>query len=309
MRKPERWISTVAFMAVLAAGTSRAWAQAQPPADSGDYLISDFDSANPMGNALRGYWYFYDDQYTPTRNDMIPGNSRFTSFLPDGQPFRDSSGRPDTTGFPAGRSGRTEDRCLRFAYVLGTRMLSCGGSCTFDPFVRFGLIFSTYAATVGLSGAASLSFWARSDSDTVTTDVSVRTRDTTRDASDYAQRFAIGPEWTRYRIILEESDVFRPPGQGARKPFVPQRACGIEFDINRGLNPARPANSLYIDDILIEGWKFRLAVPDPILRRKGPVKSAMTRFTGGSEGIFYFGDPKKRRLRFDAAGKRRFSEP
>jgi hypothetical protein len=226
------------------------------------YVMADFEGPDPLTTPLKGYWFFGDDRYTPTANDMIPGNSEIISFDFQGKPRLDSSGGFDTASFPAGRGGGKGTRSMRVAYVLGNRMLSCGGPCRFDPFIAFGLVFTTWSGTLDLSGATSISFWARSDSDTVRFDAAVATDDTTRDAADYAQAFAVGPEWTRCVIDLKPSDLFKQPEGSAAKPFDPSRAYGLNFTVNRGANASDPANALILDDVGVAGWAYRGTIPD-----------------------------------------------
>lgn len=229
-----------------------------------EYVMADFEGTDPLTTPLQGYWYFADDRYTPTANDMIPGNSLITSFDRLGKPLLDSSGDYDSASLPTGHGGAEGTRSLRVAYVLGDRMLSCGGSCRYDPFIDFGLIFTTRAGTLDLTGAAEIAFWGKADSDTVTVDVAVGTDDTTQNAADYAQTFAIGPAWTRCVIRLEPSAGFRQPERSAHKPFDLSRAYGLKFGINRGGNARAPVNGLSLDDVVIANWSAVGDTPDAV---------------------------------------------
>lgn len=265
-RNPGLILAALAAAVLGSAGKAGARATAVA-ADTDAYMMSDFEGDEPLRTPLQGYWYFGDDRYTGTSNDMIPGNSAITSFDYLGNPLRDSSGGYDTASFPLGRGGEPGSRSLRFAYALGTRRLSCGGSCTYDPFVDAGLVFANAPDTLDLTGATAISFWARSDSDTVYAQVAWGTRDSLADAPDYARIFAIGPEWRKYSLRPEPSEDFKQPERGARKPFMPSQSYGLIFGVNRGLNSAAPVNALRIDDVAIEGWAYPEPVPDGIRRR------------------------------------------
>jgi hypothetical protein len=142
-------------------------------------------------------------------------------------------------------------------FALGNRKLSCGTGCSYEPYIGWGLNFNYQAPpndTIDLTGATAISFWAKSDSDTVTVSFSVMTFDTTPNSADYSQEFRIGPTWAKYTCGLKPSAEFKEPSYAAPKPFNVQHATGIGFGFNRGANSKKPTNGIVVDDILIEHW-------------------------------------------------------
>lgn len=254
---------------ILAAALTSAAQAYAGGADTSEYMMSDFESGQILGTPLNGYWYNYTDKNTATAIDTVYGNSRITSFDSSGFPFTDSMGYYDARTFPVGRAGDSGTHSLRIAYALGDRKLSCGAACSYDPYIGFGMRFTTNADTLDLTGATAITFWAKSEDSTVVVDVSVGTRDTTTGASDYSQSFTIGKEWKQYEILLVTSAVFKQPAWAARKPFDPKVATGVNFGISLGANPGRPENGILVDDLAVRNWVYvdPNTIPDALVRR------------------------------------------
>jgi hypothetical protein len=254
-------------------------------ADTNNYIMSDFEITNPMSTPLNGFWFTYGDRLTATEIDTIMGNSRVTSFdSSTGGPLYDSLYNYDVKTFPIGRTGEVGSRSMRFAYELGDRRLSCGGTCTYDPYVGFGLTFTTLMDTAGnnildFTGATAISFWAKAEKDSITVNISVGTKDTTTNASDYGKTLTIsGPEWKKYTISLVEPTGLTQPSWAAKKPFDLKRATGIGFGINRGMNSLAPSNTLLIDDVVIENWKY--VDPAEVVAVRSPNRAHASRSGG-----------------------------
>lgn len=235
-----------------------------------DYVVTDFESGQ-LNTPLNGYWYVFTDRNSATPVDTVFGNSVLTSFDEGGFPFYDSLGNPDPRTFPAGH-GDGSTRALRFAYQLGDRRLSCGESCTYAPYVGFGLGFSTLADTVDLTGAAGIAFWAKAEKAPLVLNVSVGTRDTSTTAPDYSQRFVLDTAWKRCTIELKASEAFKQPAYGPRKPFNPTVVKSMNFGVNRGENDSLPENALHLDDLVILAWSW--VDPTAIPRRPARAGSA-----------------------------------
>ncbi len=238
----------------LAVGNGHA--QAVPPADTTSYMVTDFESPEPLNTPLYGYWFNYTDQNSSTAVDSIHGNSTLTSFDSTGAYFRDTLGYPDARTFPRGHTGDSGTHCLRFGYALGNRSLSCGGICTYPPYVGFGVTFTTNADTLDLTGATSISFWAKADTAPLALNTSFATVDTTTNASDYGQAFTIDTTWKLYSITLKPSVDFKQPSYSAHKPFELTHAKGLGFNVSAGGNAAHLVNGLLIDDVSIQNWKY-----------------------------------------------------
>jgi hypothetical protein len=251
--------------------------------DTTNYNMSDFEISNPMSTPLNGFWFTYGDRLTPTEIDTVMGNSRITSFdSSSGGPLYDSLYNYDERTFPVGRSGVAGSRSMRFAYELGDRRLSCGAACTYDPYVGFGLTFTTMMDTAGynildLTGATAISFWAKAEKDSIMVNFSVGTKDTTPNTSDYGKTLKItGPEWKKYTISLVEPTGMTQPSWATKKSFDLKRATGIGFGINRGTNSLLPSNTLFIDDVVIENWQY----VDPTVAVRSPNRAHASRSAG-----------------------------
>lgn len=254
---------------MLAAALATAAHASAGKADTSEYMMTDFESGQILGTPLNGYWYNYTDRNTATAIDTVFGNSRITSFDSSGFPFTDSMGFYDARTFPVGRAGDSGTHSLRIAYALGDRKLSCGGTCSYDPYIGFGMRFTTMADTLNLTGATAITFWAKSEDSTVVMDISVGTRDTTTGASDYSQSFTIGKEWKQYEIRLVPSADFKQPAWAARKPFNLAVATGVNFGISLGANAGRPVNGVLVDDLAIQHWEYvdPNTIPDALVHR------------------------------------------
>jgi hypothetical protein len=247
-------------------------AGADEPADTTDYIMSDFETAS-LSTPLWGFWYTFTDVNSATAVDTVMGNSYLTSFDEFGQPLLDSLFMPDARTFPPGYS-EFSTRALRFAYVLGNRRLSCGDSCTYAPYVGFGIGFSTQAEYLDLTGSPGIAFWAKAESAPLVMEVSVATVDTATGAPDYSMRLAVDTTWKRYTIPLAAGPGFAQPDWGPRKPFDITKVKGMGFGINRGTNPDDTANAVLIDDLTILDWIYVEPV-DPASVRQGAAASAM----------------------------------
>jgi hypothetical protein len=261
---------------VLAIGLSLPQAvEAADTPDTTDYVMSDFETAT-LSTPLWGFWYTFTDRNSATEVDTVYGNSYLTSFDSTGQPLLDSLFMPDVRSFPPGYS-EFSTRALRFAYVLGDRKLSCGAACTYEPYVGFGIGFSTQVEYLDLTGSPGIAFWAKAESAPVVMDVSVGTVDTSTaaiGAPDYSMLVTVDTVWKQYVIPLVAGPDFAQPAWGPRKPFDATKVKGMNFGINRGANPEDTINAVLIDDLSILDWTYVEPV-DPSSIRKASAASAM----------------------------------
>lgn len=263
MRRLNGLIISAAVAAVIGAigenaEAAGAKAQTRAYADTGNFVLANFEQ-NMQSTQWNGYWFNYTDKYTPSAADStVMGNSTLTSLDSNGYPFYDTAGYYDARTYPIGRTGETDSHSYHMAFALGDRKLGCGTGCSYDPYVGWGLNFTTYQAaphdTVDLTGATAISWWAKSDSDTVTVSFTVSTHDTTPNSADYAQTFKIGPTWAKYTCNLVPSADFKQPSYAAHKPFDPRYVFGIGWGFNRGQNSKKPTDGIDLDDIVIEHW-------------------------------------------------------
>jgi hypothetical protein len=253
-----QWIVAPVFAAVL--GMAAGEARAQAAVDTNNTVIADFET-NLGSTMWNGYWFHFNDANSPSAADStLKGNSVITSLDSMGYPFTDTSGYYDRRSYPLGPTGEADSHSLRMAFKFGDRLLSCGAACTYEPYVGWALILTTYhfapADTFDLTGATAISFWAKSDTDTVTVNYSLIIRDSI-DTPDYSQAIKVGPTWKKYSISLNPATtLLAQPTWAVKKPFNMKHVAGMGFGFNRGDNKKITANGMSIDDITIENWKY-----------------------------------------------------
>lgn len=222
--------------------------------DTASYVMTNFDDFQ-LTTPLFGFWFGYTDRNSKAFPDtLLTGESFLWTWDSLGMaPLFDSLGMPDSATFPVGYNG-APGRAMKVGYQLGSRRLTCGGTCSYDPYIGFGTGFSTMGdRTLDLSSATTISFWAKADSAPLVVGVSVS--DTTA-APDYGQNFTLTKEWKQYRITLAASLEFKQPNYGIKEPFNKKIITGLNFGINKGSNPLIARNAIYVDDITIQNWKY-----------------------------------------------------
>lgn len=254
----KQWIMAPVCAAVL--GMAVGEARAQATVDTNNTVIADFET-NLQSTMWNGYWYHFNDANSVSAEDStLYGNSVITSLDSSGYPFTDTSGYYDRRSYPLGPTGEADSHSLRMSFQFGDRMLSCGTGCSYEPYVGWGLVLTTYRPspmdTFDLTGATVISFWAKSDTDTVTVNFSLMIRDTTN-APDYSQSIKVGPAWKKYSVSLDPATtLLQQPSWATKKPFNVKHVGGMGFGFNRGENKKNTANGMSIDDITIEHWKY-----------------------------------------------------
>ena len=259
MQKRNDWLTTTIFSAALVVACGNAHAST----DTTNYLLADFETS--LGTTpWYGYWFHFTDVGSKSAADTaLMGNSTITSLDSMGYPFYDDSGYYDRKTYPLGRSGEPDSHSSRMAFALGDRPLSCAppAGCSYAPYVGWAMIFTTQHGsnpndTIDLTGAAAISFWAKSDTDTVTVNFSLIIRDS-NNLPDYSMAIKVGPQWTKYNISLNPATLLlKQPEWATKKPFDLRHVAGMGFGFNRADNGKLPTNGMSIDDILIENWKY-----------------------------------------------------
>jgi len=241
------------------AEAASAKAQARAYVDTANFVLANFEY-NLGGTPWNGYWFDYTDQNSATAADTtLRGNSTITSMDSTGHPFPNDTltGDYDPRTYPIGRTGEVGSHSFHMAYALGDRKLSCGASCSYDPYVGWGLNFNYQYPpndTIDLTGATAISFWAKADTDTVTVSFTVMTWDTTPNFANYSQEYKIGPTWKKYSCNLVASADFKQPSYAPQIPFNATHATGIGFGFSRTSNSKHPTDGIVLDDVLIEHW-------------------------------------------------------
>jgi Carbohydrate binding domain (family 11) len=314
MHSNSKWVKSLGIAAFAVWGLSVQSTQAQP-VDTVNYLLSDFENSVD-GTPHNGGWFSWTDNNEKSFEDTtLLGNSRLTSVDSFGQYFVDTNWNYLPESFPLGREGLPNTRSKRMGFALGDRKLSCGAECSYDPHVGWGVNF-TYLGihdpykNFDLTGATAISFWAKSDSDTVTFSFTVSIKDTTVESPDYSTLVKVGPEWKKYTIPLS-TDVLAQPSWATPKAFNLQMVTGVSFGFNRGQNSDHPTNGMSIDDVLIENWQYK-APPEPEPEPEEPISiknglraaSMRGKLPAQSYGPrVHFVTPNGRKLPIDAAGR------
>lgn len=313
MHDNRKWATSLGIAAIAVWGLAAQGPMAQT-VDTVNYLVSDFEG-NVDGTTHNGGVHSWTDNgETAFEDTALFGNSRITSVDSFGQYFMDTLGYlPES--FPLGREGLPNTRSKRMGFALGDRKLSCGGTCSYDPHVGWVVNFTyshpeTYN-TFDLTGATAISFWAKSDSDTVTFTFSLGIKDTLVSGPDYGAVMKVGPVWKKYTVPLN-SVFLSHPGWGAVKDFNLKMVSGFSFGFNKGQNATRPTNGMSIDDIYIDNWQYvpppipePEPEPEPISIRKG-LRAASMRGKAPMQDHgprIHFITPDGRKLPLDASGR------
>lgn len=230
-----------------------AFAQTSPNSDTADFILADFNGS--ASTYFGGATYSFTDNGSATQIDTVFGNSVLTAFGSFTESTYDSLGNLNPKIYPVGHGGDSTNRALRFGFILGDRKLSCETSCEYPAYVGFTTGLRSYD-TLDMSGSAGLAFWAKADSAPLTFNFSVATRDTTTGAAEYAQSFTVDTAWKLCVIKLEASADFKQPSWSPAKPFVASRATGVAVGVNAGDNPTRLTNALWIDNLMLQKWKY-----------------------------------------------------
>jgi hypothetical protein len=252
------WIIAPVLAAVL--GMAAGEVRAQADVDTNNTVITDFEY-NMRTTQWGGYWYSFNDFNSPAASDTtLRGNSQITSADSLGNPFfDDSTGYYDKRSYPLGRSGEADSHSMRMAFAFGDRLLSCGTGCTYQPYVGWGLRL-TYKGrpddTFDMTGATAITFWAKSDTDTVTVNFSLMISDSI-DLPDYSQAIKVGPVWKQYTVSLNPATtLLMQPTWAAKKAFDLRHVSGMGFGFNRGENSKVTTNGMSIDEITVVKWRY-----------------------------------------------------
>ncbi|MEO7426701.1 MAG: hypothetical protein ABI036_16040 [Fibrobacteria bacterium] len=276
-------------------------AQPNPGTDTVDFNMTDFENFNNQ-TSFGGYWATWTDQGSATAIDTIYGNSILTAYGSSGSSLYDSVGNPNREVRPVGHTGDTTTSGLRFGYQLGNRSLSCGAACVYPPYVGFGCGFKPYSGdTLDFTGAAGIAFWAKADSAPLVVGVSVTAIDTADpNAPSYSQNFSLDTTWRLYTIKLVASDSFKLPSYATQKPFLRSRVKGIAFGFSLADNAAHPANAMWIDDLVIQKWKY---VEPPVPEDTIPIAIRALAASDRRFGVLKTGDGWRVRLPSIYAGQ------
>ena len=277
-----------AFSILLAAAPSFA-------ADSTSTLVSDFEDGLG-GNNLLGRWFYFNDEASG-------GNSKVTT-------ADTSHGWWDSTSLGAGYGG--SKYCGRLGFRFGDKKAGKCDSTACNQWndAGIGTELKYLDSVQDIRGATSLTFMAKAA--TPMKVVFLLNTFNVKDYSFYRQTFAIGVDWKQYTVTLKRSASFAQAAWG--NPQVPLdlgMVTGISWDATTADNPGLKGDTLSLDDVRINGWKwvdpFGLGIgPRPI--SMGAAGSGAGRAGGlrhgriletlqGSDGSLWIGDASGRGTR------------
>ncbi|MDB5104117.1 MAG: hypothetical protein JWP91_1806 [Fibrobacteres bacterium] len=208
-------------------------------------LVDDLEGGNSI-NRFGGQWSFSGDFWDK-------GNSKILSAVDTAAEipfFKGSYGG----GYPGGTGNAAELR-FRFGTVKpGTP------PDTYDNNVNMSSPFGPDDAVLNLTGAQSITFYARS-SKALQVEVALPTANIT-DYAYYSAMIATTSAWTKYTIKLATGagGLTRRPF-GVNKPLDLSQASAVTWEINKGKNASVTEATLWVDDVTIQGYTF--VAPEP----------------------------------------------
>lgn len=214
-------------------------------AAQGQALVDDLEGGHSI-NRFGGMWSFSGDFWDKGDSKILSAvdTSLQIPFFKGGY----GGGYPDGTGHAAK---------LHFRFGLtkpGTP------PNTYDNNVNMTAPFGADDAVLDLTGAASFSFYAKSDRN-LQVEVVLPTLNIT-DWAYYSAMITATPTWTKHTIKLATG----PGGLtrrnfGVNKPLDLAQALGIQWEVNKGKNASVSEAILWIDEVYIEGYTYAPGEP------------------------------------------------
>lgn len=237
---------SVLMAGLLAAALS---AGAATPVSS---VIDDYEAGSNQ-NRFLGYSYFYADA-------ADGGTSVVTSSSP-GATASELLVDP-AKSFDAGNNGSSKSLKLDFTY--GTNKPTCGAGCNYGQMVGFGtqLIAGTDPVGTGegkvidITGATAISFYAKA-----TEAMKVRVEITTTAVKDFAfhrGEVTVSTAWEKHTVMLMPGlgGINQPSWTSTELPFDPTTVQKLQFQISADDNATLTAGTLWLDDIVMEGYSW-----------------------------------------------------
>lgn len=230
---------TPAFLAMALATLALA------PAAQGQALVDDMEGGNSI-DKFGGTWGFSGDFWDKGDSKILSSVDTSLAF-----PFFKGAyggGYPDGTGNAA-----------KLQFRFGTTKPGTPPN-TYDNFVNMTAPFAPDDGVINLTGAASISFYAKSDK-AMQVEV-VLTAANITDYAYYGTMISVGSNWTKYTVKLTTGTggLTRRPF-GVVKPLDLSQAQGMQWEVNKGKNAGITAGTLWIDNLTIEGYTWVPAEP------------------------------------------------
>jgi hypothetical protein len=214
------------------------------PVLSEDFLVSDFND-RVIDNALGSTW-------DPITDVDSHGNSRLTVGDTNYDPVE-----CDTTCFGPGYG--SAGYAFKMGFVYGDSMPHGDGLDTghFDPEMNLETqVLDTLGSPGGdLTGATSVSFWAKADKNLAVRFIVGQT--TITDYAYHGQDIAVTTQWKKFTITFSDTAKFHQPDwAGEKVPFDIAHINSFDFNISKGNNASVTGADFYLDDFTVQGWAY-----------------------------------------------------
>jgi hypothetical protein len=233
-----RRIGSLCIAAVSAASTT---------VMAADAIIDDCEGGTNQ-NKFGAYWYFYDDQGDG-------GNSTITGAIHDPVTKKITAGCA-----PIATQGNNGTAGYQMNYTIGTTKAPCLDAdkkpiagCGYN-YVGIGTMLATEGNTCDITGAATVTFWAKASA-VMTLNVEVATSDIT-DFNYYRTLIPVTASWTQYTIILSPGiGIAQQTGWGIKKDFNPKLVTKIQWQVHTD-QKVPTTGSLNLDDVVMTNYTF-----------------------------------------------------
>jgi hypothetical protein len=212
-----------------------------PAPDSNSTLVSDFEDG--LGNnLLNGRWFYFSDEGNG-------GNSRITS--------ADSvSGWWDSTSVGLGYGGSKYSGVLGFRFGDKKAGTCDTVACNQWNDAGIGTDMRWLDSAQNLTGAVDITFWAKAAQPAKVTFLLGTAN--IKDYSFYRQSLAVSKDWKQFTVTLKKSAVFNQATWGSPQlPLDLSQVTNFSWDVNSADNPSLKGDTIYLDDIRVNGWKWK----------------------------------------------------
>jgi Carbohydrate binding domain (family 11) len=156
-----------------------------------------------------------------------------------------------------GEGANGSAKSLKLDFKMGTTKPSCGTSCTYGNMAGVGTGFATDGSVLNLTGATSVTFWAKASA-AMTMRVEIATKPVTNFGYHVFQAI-LTTSWMQYTLPLVEGPDFQQPAWAATadpQTFDPSQVEKIQFSISTDDNTGLTAGIVNIDQIVVRGYKW-----------------------------------------------------